>query len=126
MSTLVEHLEELRRLMEKSGNAPTAIETRIVEVGPNPRLDSRGRIQLEHGAIVDPSAYEARFQELLARGVPWLNVSCYGVLDGRLVVAIEVPGSSPQRSSRTSINYSGPSAVVIRHDWDATEVLAVE
>lgn len=91
---------------------------RVVEIGSRPDLDVRGRFQLH-------DEYEERFHALLREGFAWLNVSCYGLLQGALVVAIEVPGSHSTRGRRTSVNYSGPTAAVVEHNWDATTVLAV-
>ncbi len=73
-----------------------------------------------------PTDYEARFQELLVSGIPWINVSCYGMDDRKLVVAVEIPGNSCRQANRTSINYSGPPRAVSDHGWDAKEALAIE
>jgi len=58
--------------------------------------------------------------------VPWLNVTCYGVLGGALIVGIEIPASQRIAAKTTSVNISGPTAAVIRRAWNADAVLVVE
>jgi hypothetical protein len=59
--------------------------------------------------LLGADEYAARFAHLLEAGYGWINLSCYGLLDERLVVAVELPrdpaGVPP---GKTSVNYSGP------------------
>jgi hypothetical protein len=89
-------------------------------------MDSLGRIRLQRHEVREPADYEARFDELMKAGLPWLNVSCYGVEDGVLIVGIEVPAAGAKPSSRTSVNLSGPAAKVIGSGWKADQVLSIE
>ena len=71
--------------------------------------------------------YEARVEELLQAGSPWLNMSCYGVHEGLLVVAIEVPSPRPLIPGHaTSVNLSGPARIVVDHQWCVDSILTIE
>jgi hypothetical protein len=60
-------------------------------------------------------------------GLPWVNMSAYGIDAGFLIVGIEVPlRQAGKAANRTSINYSGPTAGVLQRAWDAAEALAIE
>jgi hypothetical protein len=64
------------------------------------------------------------FDELLAVGYTWLNMSCYGVHDGSLIVAIEVPSPRTLRPGySTYVNLSGPPT---DHEWNIDAVLTIE
>jgi hypothetical protein len=98
---------------------------RIVEVPPGAAVDGSGRIRIASSALHDVEQYEARFEALMQAGLPWINVSCYGVLDQHLIVAIELPAQTGARSARTSINYSGPPAAVVGNNWNADQLIAL-
>lgn len=89
----------------------------VVELGLEP-----GSVRREE--FREPADYEARFQELLAAGFPWINVSCYGLYEGRLLVVVELPREATG-AARTSVNYSGPMRVVLEHDWDVSHALTI-
>jgi hypothetical protein len=126
MSIFGDALDALFLFLEKAGQAPPTRSVRVVEIGPVTEVDSRGRPRVRREEFRDPVDYESRFQELLALGLPWINVSCYGVSAQKLVVAVEVSGKSSRQASRTCINYSGPAKTVTDHGWDAAEALAIE
>jgi hypothetical protein len=89
-------------------------------------IDSLGRIRVQRHEVRAPADYEARFEELMKAGLPWLNVSCYGVEDGTLIVGIEVPSAQAKPSGRTSVNFSGPTAKVLGSGWRADQVVSIE
>lgn len=73
---------------------------------------------LRHASVGEPcdvgetfsiEAYRPRFTELCTRGWPWINLSAVGLLDGALLLSIEVPNMEPGGSRWTSVNLSGPS-----------------
>ena len=67
-----------------------------------------------------PEEYERRFAELMAKHFRWLNLSYYGVIDGKGLVIVELPNERFARhSSSTSVNFSGPTSVVAASGWDA-------
>jgi hypothetical protein len=126
MTTLSECLEELLEGMTKRSIDPPSAEYKIAEIGPRHPLDARGRLRIARSALLTPHEYEPRFRELLAAGIPWINVSCYGIVNGYVIVGIETPEQSSVASSRTSVNYSGPPAKVLAHGWDGSEILCLE
>src|SRR5205085_4834701 len=112
---------------EKLGHTPPAHEVRIVEVNRAGDHDERGRVIILGDAVRMPSDYESRFEELMHSGLPWVNMSCYGVYNGLLIVGIELP-NYPGKEGRTrppSVNYSGPQVNVIQHDWDASQMMVI-
>jgi len=75
-------------------------------------------------------------------GYRWLNLSCYGVYESFLIVAVEVPnatvahitfsGWTPEGKPRTlhpgyhtSVNLSGPARIVLDQQWRVDSVLAI-
>lgn len=99
---------------------------RIVEIRSGAPTDQFGRIRVHRRDLRAPEDYEARFDELMNAGLPWLNVSAYGVDESALIVAIEIPIATSNRESRTSVNFSGPVAKVIGQGWKADQVLSIE
>jgi hypothetical protein len=121
MSALSIHLDSLFRWLENTGLQPPSRDVRVIEIIP-----SRGKSQVRRDEIRKPSDYEARFEELLRAGYPWLNMSCYGVHDGSLIVAIEVPNSKALNSEcSTAVNLSGPARIVLEHEWRVDSVLTI-
>lgn len=147
--TLVERLEALLQWLDSIGLAPPSRDIRIVEINSKtPRIASEDykigedglplkkpremqtdytRFRIRKDEMLTPDQYEDRFNELLGVGYEWLDMSCYGVHDGFLIVAIELPGPVlPQGGKRklfpgcaTAVNLSGPCNEVIRRNWDA-------
>jgi hypothetical protein len=126
MSALSNELQRLVEFMGRQGQQPPTRRLRIVEIPQGAPVDTLGRIRVQRQEVRAPAEYEARFDELMREGLPWLNVSCYGVDDGVLIVGIEVPVASVKPSSRTSVNFSGPSAKVIDNGWRVDQVLSIE
>jgi hypothetical protein len=126
MSALTVQLERLLDFLEKRGHKVPTRRLRIVEIPHDAPVDQSGRMLVRRGDLREPLDYEARFDQLLAAGLPWLNVSCYGVLDETLIIAIEKPRPPSKPADRTSVNFSGPNAAVLSHGWNADQVLSVE
>lgn len=127
MSALIGVLEELSLFLEKAGQTPPVREVRVLEIGPGVGVDERGRFRVRRDELREPEDYKDRFDELLAAGLPWINVSCCGVAGEMLVVAVEVPDDQrSERAPRTSVNFSGPTRAAIEAGWDATVSLAIE
>jgi hypothetical protein len=105
MSALATHLERLVGWLEGIGLKPHAKDVLIVEVSHLNQSD--GTAHVRQTDFHEPSDYAMRFDELLQAGYPWLNMSCYGIHDGRLIVAIEIPSPSPLHPGcATSVNLS--------------------
>jgi hypothetical protein len=126
MSTLANELQRFLDFLGNQGLQPPTRKSRIVEIPQGAPVDPLGRIRLQRHEVRDPADYEARFDELMKAGLPWLNVSCYGVEEGTLIVGIEVPAVPPKPSSRTSVNFSGPTAKVVGSGWKIDQVLAID
>jgi hypothetical protein len=119
-------LQALLDFLEKRGAPPPTRIMRVVEIGRGAEVDAHGRYRIRRDELLEPSEYEARFAELMKAGLAWINVSYYGVDDGKLVIAIEVPPASTNAATRTPVSYSGPTATVLDREWRVEEVLVVE
>jgi len=123
VSALSNYLDMLLHWLESIGLQPPSQDVRILEISLGD-----GTYHVRRDELRKPLDYEARFEELLRAGYPWLNMSCYGVHDGSLIVAIEVPsprvGLSPGCATR--VNLSGPARIVLDHQWRVDSVLTIE
>jgi hypothetical protein len=123
---LTKHLDTLFGFLNTEGLSPPIQEVRIVEIANETRIVEGRRLHVSRDGLRTADEYAARFDELISAGLPWLNVSCYGVYDGHLIVGVEIPVGSGRREMKdTPVNYSGPSAAVLDKGWDAHEVLAL-
>lgn len=125
MSNLSSALQELLNFLEKRDLVPPMRNMFVIEVQADTPRDERGRLLIGRRTLRDPHEFEARFESLMSAGFPWLNLSCIGMAEGRLIVTVETPRSSSGLSARTSVNYSGPSRAVLEQGWDASRVLTV-
>jgi hypothetical protein len=142
MSALSIHLDRLLRWLESTELQPPSREVRIIEVNADGFNRSDGKDHVRKDELRTPLEYENRFDELLQTGYRWLNLSCYGVYEGLLIVAVEVPsatvaqmtpsGWSPEGKPRTlhpgcatSVNLSGPARIVLEHEWRVDSILTI-
>lgn len=125
MTALEAALGELFVFLRNAGLSLPRRDVWLVELEPNMGIDERDRARVRRSDYRDPAGYNSRFDELLAAGLPWINLSCYGVDGDRLLVVIEVPSNSVERVARTSVNFSGPTKAVMDRGWDVSEVLAI-
>jgi hypothetical protein len=126
MSALDNSIQFLLDFLKSRRLTPPSTEIRIFEV-TNTEVDSHGRLHISRDALFKPSEYEKRFDELVQTGLPWINLSCYGAYESKLVVGVEFPKKpSSGLLSVTSINYSGPQGTVIQDEWrtDSTLIIA--
>ena len=124
MSALSSHLDRLLDWLEGMGLHPPSRDVRIVEISQISRVSADGTYHVRRDELRRPLDYETRFDELLRTGYTWLNMSCYGVHDGLLIVAIEVPGPrTPYPGCPTSVNLSGPA---VDRKWNVAAVLTIE
>src|SRR5262249_22252309 len=126
MSQLDDTLAALFEFLDGQGLVPPTRNVRIVEIGSGARVDSRGCIHVHRAQVRRIPECEARFDELMRSGMPWINVSCYGRHDDYLIVAIELPQSAGRPGMKTSINYSGPIAAVLQNGWSADSMIIIE
>lgn len=124
MNILSDKLTALCDFLKTRCQPPPWRGIQVFEVSSN--VDDRGRIRVSHNDLFAPEDYEVRFKELSERRLPWINLSCFGMHNGFLMVGIEVARSTNSTVPHTSVNYAGPPAIVLQREWDATEVLAIE
>jgi hypothetical protein len=124
MSALSSHLDRLLDWLEGMGLHSPSRDVRIVEISQISRVSADGTYHVRRDELRRPLDYETRFDELLRTGYTWLNMSCYGVHDGLLIVAIEVPGPRTlYPGCPTSVNLSGPA---VDRKWNVAAVLTIE
>lgn len=128
MSALSNCLDDLFGFLSKLGLVPPSQDVRIAEIPQGALVTAEGRIRISRAALYTTADFEPRFERLRSLGLPWINVSCYGVYERFLIIGIEVPNRPPDAApaSRTSINYSGPPARVLEHEWNALQAIVVE
>ncbi len=80
----------------------------------------------EVGETFGIEAYRLRFTELCTRGWPWINLHAAGLLDGVLLLSVEVPNREPDGSRWTSINMSGPFTRTRERGGRLSGVIAVD
>ena len=126
MNSFSDALNALFKFLDEEGQPPPTREVCVIEIPVDARMDERGRVRIARTDFRDPADYESRFEMLIKSGLPWVNISCYGVLDGKLVVAIEPSRAPASLTTRTSLNYSGPVTAARQQDWSVDPVLVVD
>jgi hypothetical protein len=82
---------------------------------------------LESTDLIAADAFEERFDQLLSLGFAWINLGVAGVLRGALLVTVETPSSTRADIDFTSVNVSGPPALVQqRADWRVDDLVLIE
>jgi hypothetical protein len=77
--------------------------------------------------LVAADAFAERFDQLLSLGYPWINLSAAGVLRGALLVTVETPTYTQADIDFTSVNASGPPALVQqRAGWRIDDLVLIE
>jgi hypothetical protein len=70
-------------------------------------------IEVPQRALCPAEGYADRFEAHLRAGYAWVNLHAAGVVDGVLVVIVEVPNHpSGVPYDRVAVNLSGPSAAL--------------
>jgi len=83
-------------------------------------VDDSGRLMIAAADLQTVEQYNPRFSALMAKGFAWINLSFFGVLDGRALVTVEFPNYEPIGTrGPTSVNFSGPMRAVSTTSWDA-------
>jgi|JI10StandDraft_1071094.scaffolds.fasta_scaffold240808_4 hypothetical protein len=118
--SLEQHLDHL---LTQYAPASRLEDVQLVEVGADD-YDGSGLPIVRQASLAEPAAYAARFSKLLASGYSWLNLSFYGLLDGRPLIAVELPRGGVN-SATTSVNYSGPSKAIADAGGDARAGVAL-
>jgi hypothetical protein len=128
MSTLSYCLQGLFEFLASRDLIPPTRDVRFVDVQPDTRLDEQGRLQISLDALKGLEEYAGRFDELEKYGLPWINMSCYGVHQDRLIIGIEVPRQTrgEGESRPLALNYSGPHNSVLQDNWDIRSVVIID
>lgn len=99
MKTLVAYIDDLLRfLRERDLNPPSFTDVMVID------------------RMKGVSVSENYFAELLSRGYRWVNMSCSGIYEDKLIVGIEYPEKT-YPGITTSVNLSGPSKLVMNQGW---------
>ena len=126
MSALSSYLDMLLQEIESLGLQPPSRDVRVIEISQIRRVSPDGTYHVQQNELRKPVDYESRFDELLATGYSWLNMSCCGFHDGSPIVMIEVPGPRTlYPGCFTSVNTSRrtpPDGA----EWDVTWLLTIE
>lgn len=125
MSALTDAIDALLASLDEAGLAPPSRDVRVIEVPARVPVDDRGRLLLLKSQLLEPSEYADRFAALMESRPPWINMSCYGVLDGMLIVAVEIADKRTSPSPSTSVNFSGPARAVLDANWDANVAVSL-
>jgi hypothetical protein len=126
---LGEALSQLRSWLGRLVGCPGWTDERIVEIGRGTRYlrSDAGPYEwrIDRSALHGVVHYAPRFAELLATGYAWLNLSCYGVLEGVAIFAVEVPREpAGVAHGRTAVNFSGPPTQL--SNWDAAGWISID
>ena len=109
-----EYINELIGFLKRDTNILPWSEISVFEInseGTQFRPNDEGVYAwfISPSAIFTPAEYQTRFDDLLHAGYRWINMSCYGILNTTLIIAIELPGKTLGAPyGKTSINFSGP------------------
>ncbi len=124
---LQQRLDLLFRMMAgQPGQPPVQGHVVIAELTKD-RFDHQGRPVIAIAELHTVEQYDDRFSALMAMGFAWINLSYYGLLDGKALVTVEFPNDEPtRRSPVTSVNLTGPPRAVSESAWDARPHLVLE
>lgn len=143
MSALSGHLDRLLRWLKHIGLQLPSQDIRIVELNAAEFNPDDGKCHVRKDELRTPLEYENRFNELLQTGYIWLKLSCYGVHESFLIVAVEVPSATVPHATCsgwlskgeprtlypgcvTSVNLSGPANIVRDNGWRVDSLLTIE
>ena len=100
------HLRELEAFLRKDGDAPSWDDVQVVmdsDITHGPSMT------IAESALHVPEQFSPKFDELVLRGYGWINLVGNGLIDGKLLVSLEVPReSSGIQSEQVHVNLSGP------------------
>jgi len=83
--------------------------------------------QINRGNLYEPDFFITRFDEVVASGHSWVNLSFVGVLEGKLLISLEDVSSSIIEGCSTSVNLSGPLNLIrSRHGWNLDNITIIE
>jgi hypothetical protein len=119
MTELEIHLNQLMMLMKECGSP--SLESCIFFVEDTSIIHGMPSL-IPRSSIISMADYEARFDSHPNAGHSWINMNAAGILDGTLLVIIELPTHQNNvPKGRVSVNFSGAALVNGKSQWDASE-----
>ena len=70
------------------------------------------------GELIDFTDYYARFNELVSSDRAWINMSANGLLNGDLIISIEVPNRESEGVEYTSVNISTIAPQTVANNYN--------
>jgi hypothetical protein len=108
--------ENLRRLASAVAQGAPPWDRFLLLEGADIRYEASACIPMAR--LNTPETYAPRFAEHLGRGFPWINLNAAGVLNGALLVVVELPEyTAGVPRSKVSVNLSGPTLVDGKPQW---------
>ena len=82
--------------------------------------------KIPRSALIPTKVYAKRFDELLDSGYFWINMNALGIWQDNLIVVIELPSyKSYIPRSKVSVNFSGPSIIDGKPQWDLSKRIEI-
>jgi hypothetical protein len=111
MSRLDQQLSRLAEAMSQWQPALTWQTVRLASAAD--ARYSRQTVQISQRALLSPEAYADQFEKRLRGGYSWINLHAARVVDGVLIVIVELPDRpSGATCDCVAINLSGPTTGV--------------
>jgi hypothetical protein len=118
MNELEEHLNRLVSFLNDWGAPSSWLRVMFVE---DSSITYGAPSLIPRAALASQGEYAARFAEHLNAGHAWINMSVAGILDGVLLVIIELPRyKNYVPRDKVSVNFSGPAVLSGKPQWDAS------
>ncbi len=104
---------EVGRLVERLAAWQPSLTWRTIQfVDATEVWYTEGTMRVPRQALRSPADYGSRFEDHLHAGYSWINLNAAGVVDGVLVVIVEVPDYlSGAPADKVAVNPSGTSGV---------------
>lgn len=126
MSALTTALDMLVAFLIERGADPPTWSMKIFEIRHDSTVDDKGRLQIRKDDLHSPEEFEERFEAIATSRISWVNVSCYGVKNGFMLIGIETPRGVSSSTKPASINFAGPSTAVTNNGWSSDSVVAID
>jgi hypothetical protein len=119
-------LNTLVTFLLERGIDPPIRRIKVFEIKHDASVDDKWRIHLRQNELYSPEEFEQRFEAIVTSRLSWVNVSCYGVKSGFLLVGVETPLRSNASAKPTSLNFAGPPTTVTNNGWSSDSVVAID
>ena len=84
--------------------------------------------RIEQDELKTPEEYSTRFEELRQMHLHWMNLSCWGVQDGCLLIGVELPGdmAKVKTTKPTPVHFCGAPNKIPRDTLNSEHVLIID